>query len=30
MSVRGNNARELLGWAPKRTSVVAWILEEMV
>ncbi|WP_433861174.1 NAD-dependent epimerase/dehydratase family protein [Pseudomonas thivervalensis] len=28
--VRGNNARELLGWAPKRTSVVEWILDEMV
>ncbi|MBV4550152.1 NAD-dependent epimerase/dehydratase family protein [Pseudomonas sp. SWRI102] len=28
--VRGKNARELLGWTPKRTSVVAWILEEMV
>ncbi|SDG17380.1 hypothetical protein SAMN04490204_3286 [Pseudomonas thivervalensis] len=28
--VRGKSARELLGWAPKRTSVVAWILDEMV
>ncbi|WP_434695950.1 NAD-dependent epimerase/dehydratase family protein [Pseudomonas sp. Z1-14] len=28
--VRGKNARELLGWTPKRTSVVAWILDEMV
>lgn len=28
--VRGENARELLGWAPKRTSVVEWILDEMV
>ncbi|MCJ8203501.1 NAD-dependent epimerase/dehydratase family protein [Pseudomonas sp. RGM2987] len=28
--VRGQNARELLGWAPKRTSVVEWILHEMV
>lgn len=28
--VRGKNARELLGWAPKRTSVTQWILTEMV
>ena len=28
--VRGKNARELLGWVPKRTSVVDWILNEMV
>ncbi|WP_336356757.1 NAD-dependent epimerase/dehydratase family protein [Pseudomonas granadensis] len=28
--VRGKNARELLGWAPKRTSVVEWIRHEMV
>ncbi|ALI06708.1 MULTISPECIES: NAD-dependent epimerase/dehydratase family protein [Pseudomonas] len=28
--VRGTNARELLGWTPKRTSVVEWILDEMV
>ncbi|KFE58005.1 NAD-dependent epimerase/dehydratase family protein [Pseudomonas syringae] len=28
--VRGKNARELLGWVPKRTSVVDWILDEMV
>ncbi|MGF0242649.1 NAD-dependent epimerase/dehydratase family protein [Rhodococcus sp. IEGM1300] len=28
--VRGKNARELLGWAPKRTSVVEWIRDEMV
>ncbi|NUT89742.1 NAD-dependent epimerase/dehydratase family protein [Pseudomonas corrugata] len=28
--VRGLHARELLGWAPKRTSVVEWILNEMV
>lgn len=27
--VRGKNARELLGWVPKRTSVTEWILEEM-
>lgn len=27
--VRGKNARELLGWAPKRTSVTQWILTEM-
>ncbi|MGJ7517716.1 NAD-dependent epimerase/dehydratase family protein [Pseudomonas baetica] len=28
--VRGKKARELLGWVPKRTSVVEWILKEMV
>jgi len=28
--VRGKKARELLGWAPKRTSVVEWIRKEMV
>ena len=28
--VRGKHARELLGWAPKRTSVVEWIRREMV
>ena len=28
--VRGKHARELLGWAPKRTSVVDWIRNEMV
>ncbi|HEF4758885.1 TPA: NAD-dependent epimerase/dehydratase family protein [Pseudomonas putida] len=28
--VRGKQARELLGWVPKRTSVVEWILKEMV
>ena len=28
--VRGKHARELLGWVPKRTSVVEWILNEMV
>lgn len=28
--VRGKNARELLGWVPKRTSVTDWILNEMV
>ena len=28
--VRGKHARELLGWAPKRTSVVEWIRHEMV
>lgn len=28
--VRGKNARALLGWAPKRTSVVEWIRNEMV
>ncbi|MGN8276450.1 NAD-dependent epimerase/dehydratase family protein [Pseudomonas sp. SMN5] len=28
--VRGKHARELLGWTPKRTSVVEWILHEMV
>ncbi|MGV8918189.1 MAG: NAD-dependent epimerase/dehydratase family protein [Pseudomonas sp.] len=28
--VRGKNARELLGWAPKRTSVIAWIINEMI
>ncbi len=28
--VRGKHARELLGWAPKRTSVVEWVRHEMV
>ncbi|SDS61052.1 NAD-dependent epimerase/dehydratase family protein [Pseudomonas prosekii] len=28
--VRGKHAREQLGWAPKRTSVVEWIRNEMV
>ena len=28
--VRGQHARELLGWAPQRTSVVEWIRDEMV
>ncbi|VVN98387.1 NAD-dependent epimerase/dehydratase family protein [Pseudomonas fluorescens] len=28
--VRGKHARELLGWAPQRTSVVEWIRNEMV
>ncbi|NWE79117.1 NAD-dependent epimerase/dehydratase family protein [Pseudomonas yamanorum] len=28
--VRGKHARELLGWSPKRTSVVEWIRDEMV
>lgn len=28
--VRGKNARELLGWVPKRTDVTEWILREMV
>jgi hypothetical protein len=28
--VRGKHARELLGWVPKRTSVVEWIRKEMV
>ncbi|KAB0480023.1 Nucleoside-diphosphate-sugar epimerase [Pseudomonas reinekei] len=28
--VRGKHAREVLGWAPKRTSVVEWIRNEMV
>lgn len=28
--VRGKHARELLGWTPKRTSVVEWIRKEMV
>jgi nucleoside-diphosphate-sugar epimerase len=28
--VRGKNARELLGWRPKRTSVVEWIRNGMV
>jgi nucleoside-diphosphate-sugar epimerase len=28
--VRGRHARELLGWVPKRTSVVEWIRDEMV
>jgi len=28
--VRGKNARELLGWVPKRTCVVEWIKNEML
>ncbi|SDS17760.1 Nucleoside-diphosphate-sugar epimerase [Pseudomonas asplenii] len=28
--VRGRNARERLGWAPKRTSVIDWILNDML
>ncbi|MDR9753166.1 NAD-dependent epimerase/dehydratase family protein [Pseudomonas sp. SZMC_28357] len=28
--VRGKHAREMLGWVPKRTSVVEWIRNEMV
>jgi nucleoside-diphosphate-sugar epimerase len=28
--VRGKHARELLGWVPKRTSVVEWIAHDMV
>ncbi|MGE8153043.1 NAD-dependent epimerase/dehydratase family protein [Pseudomonas vancouverensis] len=28
--VRGTRARESLGWAPKRTSVIEWIRNEMV
>jgi nucleoside-diphosphate-sugar epimerase len=28
--VRGKKARELLGWAPKRTSVIDWIVNEMI
>lgn len=28
--VRGKHARDLLGWTPKRTSVVEWIRNEMV
>lgn len=28
--VRGKNARELLGWAPKRNSAQQWILNEML
>lgn len=28
--VRGQRAREILGWAPKRTSVTDWILDEMI
>jgi nucleoside-diphosphate-sugar epimerase len=28
--VRGKNARELLGWEPKRTSVIDWIVNEMI
>ncbi|GLH39739.1 NAD-dependent epimerase/dehydratase family protein [Pseudomonas moraviensis] len=28
--VRGKHARELLGWTPKRTSVVEWIRNEML
>ncbi|RUQ46399.1 epimerase, partial [Corynebacterium pseudodiphtheriticum] len=28
--VRGKQARELLGWEPKRQSVIEWIRHEMV
>ena len=28
--VRGEHARKLLGWQPKRTSVVEWIEREMM
>jgi nucleoside-diphosphate-sugar epimerase len=28
--VRGKHARELLGWSPKRTSVIDWIEHEML
>jgi hypothetical protein len=28
--VRGKNARELLGWVPKRTSVIEWIKHDML
>jgi nucleoside-diphosphate-sugar epimerase len=28
--VRGKNARELLGWTPKRTSVLEWIQHDML
>ncbi|PWK31840.1 NAD-dependent epimerase/dehydratase family protein [Pseudomonas sp. OV226] len=28
--VRGQKARELLGWVPQRTSVIDWIRDEMV
>ena len=28
--VRGKHARALLGWVPKRTSVIEWIRQEMV
>jgi len=28
--VRGKHARELLGWVPKRTSVIDWITHEMI
>ena len=28
--VRGKNARELLGWAPKRSSVIDWIRNDML
>jgi nucleoside-diphosphate-sugar epimerase len=28
--VRGTRARELLGWAPKRTSVIDWIKQDMM
>ena len=28
--VRGKNARELLGWVPKRTSVIDWIRNDML
>jgi hypothetical protein len=27
--VRGERARKLLGWTPKRTSVTEWIRDEM-
>jgi hypothetical protein len=28
--VRGERARKLLGWQPKRTSVIDWIEHEMM
>ena len=28
--VRGRSARELLGWQPRRTSVIDWIRHEML
>ncbi len=28
--VRGKKARELLGWVPKRTSVIEWIRNQML
>jgi len=28
--MRGKKARELLGWVPKRVSVIEWIRDEMV